>query len=82
MAHTESENRLAPFTLAIAKRPSSRRPPVDLEEAGQAPRLKASGDQVCLVVCRQELVRLCHARLERCPPKIFVNFWPPTPQIF
>lgn len=43
MAHTESENRLAPFTLAIAKRPSSRRPPVDLEEAGQAPRLKASG---------------------------------------
>ena len=27
MAHTESENRLAPFTLAIAKRPSSRRPP-------------------------------------------------------
>jgi len=33
IAHTESENRRA-FTLVIARRPSSRRPPVDLEEAG------------------------------------------------
>jgi hypothetical protein len=36
---------------------------VDLEEAGQAPQLKASGDQVCLGICRQALVSLCHARL-------------------
>jgi hypothetical protein len=48
IAHTKSENRLA-FTLVIDRRPSSRRPPVDLEEAGQARRLKASGGQVVLL---------------------------------
>ncbi|MGB9268390.1 MAG: hypothetical protein WCB74_04090 [Pseudolabrys sp.] len=38
---------------------------MDLEEAGQAPQLKASGDQVCLVVRRQALVSLCQLALAK-----------------
>jgi hypothetical protein len=71
MAHTESENRLAPLTLVDRQAAFLAPAPVDLEEAGLARLLKASGGQVCLVVCRQEPVSLCQTQPNRIRTVIF-----------
>ena len=65
MAHTESENRLAPFTLAIAKRPSSRRPPWIWKRQARRLSLKHRGIRFVLCVRRQELVSLCQLALAK-----------------